>query len=239
MRNLSIFIFLAALLTISTAKGQKLPKTAELGVLIGRSYYMGEINPNHHIGYNTGGLVYGILYRFNLNRRYSLKATLSQVELHADDKDNKLLFNQARNARFKNNLTDIAANIEFNFLPYVIGSKQYFFSPYLFVGFNVFVSRPETYINDIQLSGESVKKKTAMAYSFGPGIKLNLGRKASISFEWGFRKTGYDYIDGLRNRINDVIELGKKYDNDWYVCSNLMLTYRITKPSACPAYNNF
>src|SRR5690606_17764995 len=164
---------------------------------------------------------------------------LSRTTLQAKDINNDLLFNQARKAEFENKITELATSIEFNFLPYAIGNKDYFFSPYLFLGLNLFRSAPKTLIDDNEVTGESVNKKMLLAYSFGPGFKLNLGKRFSLSFEWGFRKTGTDYLDGLPNLINETFEQGKTYDNDWFVSSIFMLTYRVNKVGPCPAYNNF
>ncbi|MEX2380002.1 MAG: DUF6089 family protein [Vicingaceae bacterium] len=236
MRKLKLLILSIFILLAYSIQAQK---TAELGVLLGRSYYLGELNPDTHYGNETGSLTYGAVFRYNLNMRYSLKATLSQTTLQAEDINNDLLFNQARKAEFENQITELATSIEFNFLPYVMGDKERFFSPYLFVGLNLFRSSPETFINGVELEGETVDDKTLMAYSFGPGFKLNLGSRFSLAFEWGFRKTGNDHIDGLPNFINDTYELGKDYDNDWFVSSIFMLTYRITDLGVCPAYNNF
>jgi len=212
-------------------------KTTELGILLGRSYYLGELNPSTHFGRETGSFNYGIAFRYNLNKRYSLKATLAQTELKAADENIDFLFNEARNASFTNLVRDFAANIEFNFLPYAIGDKKHSFSPYLFVGFNIYRSKPKTLINGNEVIGETVDKTINMAYSFGPGVKLNVGRKVSLSFEWGFRKTANDYIDGLPNRRNEIFEMGKEYNNDWFVSSNFMLTYRLTNLGPCPVYN--
>lgn len=236
MRKRNFLTFLTLILFSQLLLAQK---STELGILLGRSYYLGEINPDHHYGNETGSLTYGAVFRYNLNMRYSLKATLSQTTLQAADINNELLFNQARNAEFENQITELATSIEFNFLPYAIGNEDYFFSPYLFFGLNLIDSNPETLINGTEVVGEPVDDQLLLAYSFGPGFKLGLGRRFSLAFEWGFRKTGTDYLDGLPNLINDTYEQGKTYDNDWFVSSIFMLTYRVNKIGPCPAYNNF
>jgi hypothetical protein len=236
MLKLKLVIFSAVIFLAHSMQAQK---TAELGFLAGRSYYLGEINPNTHFGNETGSLTYGAVFRYNLNMRYSLKATLSQTTLQAEDINNDLLFNQARKAEFENQITELATSIEFNFLPYAIGNKEKFFTPYLFFGLNLFRSSPETLFDGSEVVGETVDNQTLLAYSFGPGFKVNLGSRFSLAFEWGFRKTGSDNLDGLPNFINDTYELGKDYDNDWFVSSVFMLTYRITDLGECPGYNNF
>lgn len=236
MSKLNLVLLFTSFLVIVNAQAQK---TAELGILAGRSYYLGELNPNTHYGNETGSLTYGAIFRYNLNKRYSLKATLSRTTLTAKDINNDLLFNQARKAEFENEITELATSIEFNFLPYAIGDKEDFFTPYLFVGLNLFKSSPEAYLDGSEITGETINNETLLAYSFGPGVKVNLGSRFSLAFEWGFRKTGSDQLDGLPNFINETYELGKDYDNDWFVSSVFMLTYRITDLGSCPGYNNF
>jgi opacity protein-like surface antigen len=234
MKHLSFFTFLLVTFLTLNLKAQK---TTEFGILLGRSYYLGEINPTTHYGDGVGSFTYGATFRYNLNKRYSLKATLAKTTLQAEDRFSDLEFNQARMAKFENNLTDFATTIEFNFLPFSLDSRQDFFSPYLFVGLNLYRSKPSTTINEVEVNQGEIEAVTKMAYLFGPGLKLSVGRKLHLSFEWGFRKTSDDAIDGLPNRMNEVYELGKNYDNDWYVMSNFMLTYKLTDLGPCPAYN--
>ncbi len=211
-------------------------KTAEVGLFVGRSYYIGEVNPETHVGSGVGSFTYGGVFRYNLNLRYSLRASVVRTTLAAEDKQANLPFNTARDLTFKTKLTDFSGVIEFNFLPYEMGSKKHFFSPYLFVGLSVFNYDPSTKIAGTEIEREETKGGTAVAFPFGPGMKLSLGNNLSLAVEWGFRKTSKDDLDGLPNREADIFETGKPYDNDWYVVSGVMLTYRITQLSPCPYY---
>lgn len=225
------------LLCSSFVFSQNFKRTTEFGPLLGRSYYLGEINPKTHYGNGVGSFTYGGVFRYNLNKRYSLKASLVRSTLQAEDQTSEFPFNQARNASFETRMTEFAGNIEFNFLPYKTGDKQHFFSPYLFVGLSIAWFNPTTKINDVEIESEESNKSRAIAVPFGPGIKLSLSNRLSLSFEWGFRKTGNDRIDGLPNREAEIFELGKEYDNDWFVVSGFMLTYRLTKIGPCPVYH--
>ena len=51
---------------------------------------------------------------------------------------------------FKSNIFDGTAQFEFNFLPYIHGSKDQFYTPYLFAGFSVFYFNPKA-----ELDGET------------------------------------------------------------------------------------
>jgi opacity protein-like surface antigen len=228
------------ILLFSTLVGQLFSqKTAEFGLMMGRSYYLGEVNPTTHWGDQVGSFTYGAVFRYNLNYRYSLKAMIAKTELTGNDENSDLLFNQSRKATFTTPLTDFSGTIEFNFLPYKIGERDHRFSPYLATGFGYMRYDPDAAINGEDVVDEDVSesdKSSAITFLFGPGIKLNVGRKMSLNFEWIFRKSGADDIDGLPNLTEDLVEVGKIYDNDWVVVSGFMLTYKITNEGTCPQY---
>ncbi|MEQ8623464.1 MAG: DUF6089 family protein [Vicingaceae bacterium] len=235
MLKKSLFFLFITLVSFFTAQAQR--KTAELGIFIGRSYYLGELNPKTHVGNGVGGFTYGGIFRYNLNKRYTLKATLVRTKIGAADEKVDFEFNQARNASFETIITEFASTIEFNFLPYKTGDKDHFFTPYLFVGFSIYKAAPNNVtIGGAQFNGSEAESKTGLALPFGPGMKLSLGNKWGLAMEWGFRKTSYDAIDGIPNRTAEVFELGKEYDNDWFVVTGFTLTFQITDEGACPVY---
>ncbi|MAY83129.1 MAG: hypothetical protein CMP59_03265 [Flavobacteriales bacterium] len=230
MRKLYSFVFLLCL----AVSGLNAQKIAEFGPTVGRSYYLGEINPKTHIGNGVGSLSYGLIFRYNLNERWALKLNLNRATLTAEDESMDFLFNQSRLASFETKVTEITGNIEFNFLPFRIGTPNKSFSPYLFTGFSYFWYNPSTYIEGAEVVTSESADGNGLAFVFGPGIKTNIGKKFSIAVEWGFRKTGTDALDGLPNKIGELYELGKDYDNDWYVISGIMLTFKLTNEGPCP-----
>ena len=232
-RALVYFVLMISFLSSSYAQ-----KTFELGVFIGRSYYLGEVNPKTHWGNGVGSLNLGGIARYNLNKRYSLKATLIRTTLSAKDENMEFPFNNSqRLASFETKLTEIATSIEFNFLPYATGDKTHFFSPYLFVGLSYYGYDPIVKVEGFSPQPIDESKGRGLALPFGPGFKLSLGGKVTLSLEWGFRKTSTDLLDGLENTVGDIFESGKDYDNDWFVVSGFMLTYKLTDEGSCPAYN--
>ena len=76
-RLLPIFLLISSFYS-TAVHGQK---TAELGVMLGRSYYLGEVNPKTHWGNGVGSFSYGALLRYNLNERYSLKLGLAPASI--------------------------------------------------------------------------------------------------------------------------------------------------------------
>ncbi len=235
MMKKSFFFLISFVALIHLAKAQR--KTTEFGLFIGRSYYLGELNPKTHVGNGVGSLTYGGVLRYNLNKRYSLKATLVRTKLNAADENVDFEFNQNRNASFEAKLTEFSGTIEFNFLPYRTGDKDHFFTPYLFVGLSVYRVDQDVIIKNKKKKGSESRAKTSVALPFGPGMKLSMGGKVSLGVEWGFRKTSNDAIDGLPNRFDEIFELGKNYDNDWFVVTGFTLTYKITNEGSCPVYH--
>ncbi len=233
IRRISFPILFVTLVTSSVFA----QRTAEVGVFFGRSYYLGELNPRTHWGNGIGSSTLGGVFRYNLNERYTLKGAIVRTTLTANDEWESFQFNQQRLASFENTLTEFAGEVEFNFLPYKMGDKRHFFTPYLFVGISYFLNDIETTVEGFEPAPTNQEGGGKLAMPFGPGLKLSLGKNWAFSMEWGFRKTGYDLIDGLENRVEDVFESGKSYDNDWFVVSGFMLTYKITDEGPCPVYN--
>lgn len=212
-------------------------RTTEFGLMLGRAYYLGELNPKTHWGNNVGSLAYGAVFRYNLNPRYSLKASFLRSKVSAADEATEFVFNNTfRKAEFESTINDFSGQIEFNFLPYETGSKDFFFSPYVFVGISAYSANTSATFEGVVQPGEELNDGIQWAFPFGAGLKLSLSQKLSLGFEWGFRKTSNDFIDGNPNRFSELYEFGKQYDNDWYVMTGLMLTYRLTRIGPCPVY---
>src|SRR5437868_1724764 len=60
------------------------PKSSEIGLFLGGSYYTGDLNPSGHFNRFTRPAVGGI-YRVNFNPRMSAKAVGSYGMIEADD----------------------------------------------------------------------------------------------------------------------------------------------------------
>ena len=211
-------------------------KTTEFGFILGRSYYNGEMNPKTHLGNGVGSIAYGLVFRYNLNERYSLKASVIRGKLTGQDSKSDFGFNRVRNAAFESRLTEFSGQIEFNFLPYETGHSKHFFTPFLFVGAAGYQYAPETIIDGVENEGKEVAGGTKFAMPFGLGMKLSAGNKLNLNFEWGFRRISNDSIDGLPNRFAEIYELGKTYDSDWYSIAGFSLTFKLTRVGPCPVY---
>lgn len=187
----------------------------EVGITIGSSYYIGDINPTQHYGKNTK-LAFGVVYRKNLTTRHVIKCNALYIQLESYDSNSGVKELVNRNLSFRNNIVEFSTQLEINFFDYEIGNSERNFSPYLFGGLAIFKMNPQASFNgnwiDLQTIGTEGQgidgygdpyKLTQVAIPFGVGVKLNLAGDFAVSAEWGIRKTYTDYIDDVSKNYVD------------------------------------
>ena len=195
-------------------------QTAEIGLCGGVSFYMGDLNPKGVFnGVRPAG---GVLFRYNINPRFAVKATALFGSLQANDASTG---DKARNLSFQSPLSEISAQVEINFLRLFNEKGLNPFTPYLFAGIAVFSFNPQAEFNgnmyDLQplgTEGQGLNMKdpitgimydqeryglTGFSIPFGLGVRVNFLKFYSVGLEWGFRKTFTDYIDDVSGRYVD------------------------------------
>jgi opacity protein-like surface antigen len=203
-----IFLF-CNILIINAQKGW------ELGVVGGTTHYFGDLNTSFdvsHPGYAGSGFA-----RYNFNERLCAKASVTLGSIRGNDAWSKNIFEQRRNLSFTSAIKDFSGQLEFNFLPYIHGSRTEFFTPYLMAGFSVFGYNPTTDLNgktiELRPLGTEGQLKNAeygtssMAFLYGGGFKIDLSDSWSLNLEIAGRKVGTDYLDdvsGLYPSLKDV-----------------------------------
>lgn len=218
------FILLIALLSAFTGYAQPKQKSSELGVFLGGSYYIGDLNPMGHFNQFTKPAG-GIVFRYNFNQRLAARANLFFGSMEGNDSFSNSPAQQQRNLSFKSSLSELSAQLEFNFLDYQIGDDNRGFTPYIFGGLAGFKFKPRVKVGDnwvnLQplgtegqgLTGGATKKKyklTQFSLPFGLGVRANLSKNIGVSIEWGMRKTFTDYIDDVSGRYYDPAILATK-----------------------------
>jgi hypothetical protein len=195
-------------------------KSAEIGVFLGGSYYIGDINPLVHFGPMTKPAA-GAVFRYNFNQRLALRANGFFGTIQADDAIASSTSQQQRNLNFKSKVTEFSVQAEFNFLEYRIGDERKKFTPYIFAGIGAFNFNPVATYNNYSytlqplgtegqgLDGGPRKKYklTQISIPFGVGIKTNLAKRIGIAIEWGIRKTFTDYLDDVSTNYYDPVKL--------------------------------
>lgn len=181
----------------------------EVGVLLGGSYYLGDLNPRNHFFQSQPAA--GVFYRFTPNYRYAFKGGVNFGTVQGDDSQSGEPDQLQRNLNFKSNILEFNVMAEFNFLEYRISNDKYKFSPYLFLGMALFHFSPRANVNNhwvdlqpLKTEGQSKGYKlNQFTIPFGIGIKMNVSKQVGLGFEWGPRKTFTDYLDDVSNVYPD------------------------------------
>lgn len=208
------------MLTLSAFAQPKAKKSVDIGVFLGGSYYIGDLNPTRHFDQFTkpGG---GIVCRYNFNPRLAARANFLLGKIEAHDEFSSSPGQQQRNLSFQSSITEVSAQLEFNFLNYEIGDEKAKFSPYIFGGLGGFLFDPQGQYYDEWISLQSLStegqglpggpgkpyKLFQVTLPFGVGVKLNVAKNMSLGLEWGMRKTFTDYLDDVSTRYYDPVKL--------------------------------
>lgn len=212
--------FLSLLIITTSLSGQR---SADYGVFIGTSSYLGDIN--------TGRLFYnplpagGLFYRYNFHPRQSIRTNVFIGGLKANDLDFPNNFQTTRGASFSALVGEWTAQFEFNFLPYSTQGKKWNYSPYIAGGAGV------TFINSTSVAVKPV-------IPFSVGFKINIHKNLGLEVEYGFRKTFYDNFDGLKDSVAPS-DYAWTHNNDWYTFTGIAVTWKfLSRLAGCPAYND-
>ncbi|RYM33798.1 hypothetical protein ERX46_07465 [Brumimicrobium glaciale] len=268
-----VLISLLVILTSSIVNAQieNFRSRSELGFMVGGSYYIGDLNKYEH--FNNTNLSFGLIYRFHVNSRLALRGTLRYGTIEGYDSESGKADQIARNLSFESSIFEVAGGLEFNYVNYKLGNKEYFFTPYMFIDIGVFKMDPQTdYKGEMvslqnigtegqnsELTGENAYPLTQLVIPFGIGFKVNLGKRAAVSLEYGIRKTFTDYLDdvgkgdylnaaelaqqngniaaNLSDRSSSEIQMtgsrGNAETKDWYSMFGIMFTFSLGNPDIC------
>lgn len=193
----------------------------EAGAMAGVAYYFGDLNTNYNLGLpHPAG---GVLARYNFNERLCFKMAGAYGRIEGSDVVSKNIFEKSRNLSFESPILDGSAQIEFNFLPYIHGSKTEFFTPYVFAGIAVFSFNPMAYYQNKwvelrplgtegQFKGEEYFTVQS-AFAYGGGFKVDLTSEWSVNIEISARNTATDYLDDVSTVYPDMRDLARQRGN--------------------------
>jgi len=181
----------------------------EVGLFIGGSYYIGDLNPRKH--FDLTQPAGGLFYRFTPNYRYAFRGGFNFGGIMADDSQSDDQDQLQRNLNFKSRIIEFHTIAEFNFLEYRISNDKYKFTTFLFLGLNVFSFQPRAQINNrwVDLQPQKTEgqdkpyKLTQIGIPFGVGAKMNVSKQVGIGLEWGPRKVFTDYLDDVSGTYPD------------------------------------
>jgi len=226
MKRIILLVSVALIANFAHAQKGK----ADFGPYIGGAFYMGDVN-HSKLFYSTS-LFYGGMFRYSFNKRYALRLTAANATLTGSDLDFDNKYQQLRKHHFTTNITDMTAQIEFSFFPYLTENSEFVASPFIAFGGTLLISpAPAT--------------TTGMGFCvpMTVGFKFNLGGRWSAGLEWSFRKTFNDYIDQLENHEIDGANINylrqRSYNNspDWYSFAGVFILFKLFKDRHhCRAY---
>lgn len=207
---------LAFFLLPATGNAQLVMRGLEIGPWIGASHYFGDLNTDFKV--NRPNLAGGFGARYNFNHRIAIKGSLNYGRIEAYDSDSDNPFELNRNLSFQSTIIDGTAQLEFNFLPYFHGHKEFWYTPYVFAGVSVFRHNPKTerdngdlvQLRELgtegQLPGEEYLVISG-ALTGGIGFKWDLGYEWSMDLHFGVRNAWTDYLDDVSTTYPDRSDL--------------------------------
>jgi len=213
LKRIPVILALAALAMSPGLFGQR---KADIGFMVAVPWYQGDLStlvPRPKVSPPA----IGPLYRYNFNKRNSLRAHAVFYSLGYEGE----VFD-GQTASFQASFVDLGLDFEFNWWDYKAAWKNTKYSPYVSAGLGY----------SLNYSGGSVNH---LYLPFSAGFKANLGNRMSGGVEAGFRKTFRDDIDRVVNVGTDGTgsPIG---NNDWYFFTGVFVTYKIFEyRDPCPA----
>lgn len=204
-------------------------RNSDYGIFGGVSSYIGDINPGRLL--YAPGPAAGVLYRYNFHPRHALRGSLLYGMMRGADRDFSNSFQAARDSSFSASAGELAVQFEFNFLPFSTQGRHLNFSPYFSAGAAV------AYINTTTAANTHISSiQPVIPLSFG--FKVNIWKNMGLEAEYGFRKTFYDNLDGVKNMVSPE-DQSLIHNNDWYSFTGIVLTWKIySRLAGCPAYDD-
>jgi hypothetical protein len=210
------FFVMGLFLTVSTANARAQEYRYEIGSAAGTSFYMGDANRTKF--YLHPGMAGGVLFRYNVNFLWSVKAGLLAGNVSGKSENT---FPFAHQASFRRTLAELGTQVEFNFFPYsdkyaYLGTKPY--TPYLFTGVGVTCATGNN-----TFTGANIP--------FGMGLKYKLKNRMNIGIEFSMRKLFGDDFDvtekttGWNLDSPYGIESSFLKNKDWYSFTMIFLTW--------------
>lgn len=196
----------------------------DIGLGLGAANYTGELERSYNLlNHRPGGWAF---YRYNLNHAISFRGSLSIGWLSGSDQPKLDAFARERSQAFDVTLGELAATFEYNFLDYKNPKARIRWSPYFFGGLALF--RSSGYARNERATDYSAIQA---AIPVGIGFKYRLTPYLTLGYEWGARKTFFDYIDNVGAYLPEEtggikdFQYGNIHQKDWYYFTGFTLSY--------------
>ena len=192
------------------SKAQQFKPNTEIGVVLGASYYLGDLNTSHF--YQSSGAT-GLIIRENVDKRFVYKAEVLYLNLRSDEGKSNDSIAANRGLHFRSPVYELSGQLEFNFLPYQPGNPLYTWTPFVYTGVSIFHFNPQAEnkngewldLQELGTEGQGTtkfpdkEKYSLIQFSIplGGGVKIAVNKSFNIIFEYSARKTFTDYLDDV------------------------------------------
>lgn len=201
----------------------------ELGAVLGRSNYIGDVGSARYV--YPRKMAYGVLYRYNVNTRYSLRAGFALTTLFENENNTNDLNRFRRGYEFENEIQEVHAGMEFNFVDFNLHDDAAQITPYLFLGLSYFRYDLLSIVspNTPEATFVSIRKDQTFGFPVFLGAKWNPNPLFVIGLELGVRYTLTDNLDGSNPQVefpdNPELKFGNVGNNDWFVFTGLTISF--------------
>ena len=204
---------------------------AEIGLMGGTAFYIGDANPSRI--FHRPGLALGGLVRYNINPRYALKFSVMYAQISGDTRDFQNKFPMDAYATFERSFWDMGLNLEFNFMdfgaPSLTGQSRWF-SPYIFLGIGFAASQDD--LNELM--------RLDLNFPFGVGVKFKIAHRFNAGLEWSLHALFIDDFD-VTNRNNRLLDnpygftgVSRLKNNDRYSMVKAFVSIDLFRRRHCP-----
>lgn len=207
---LALLLMLAASAAGFRAMAQEEEYKFDLGVGVGMSGYLGDVN--HSNMFRRPGFAAQLGFRYLPDVRWAIRGVFTTAGIRGNTADTKMVLPDGAQYSFTSQVYDLACRAEFNFFPYGIGEtykRLRRWSPYLAVGVGATLATP---------GGGS--PFVAMSVPMAFGFKFKLKPRLNLSAEFSMTYLLGDRADNLSDLYH--IKSTFLHNNDWH--SNLLLS---------------
>ncbi|MES2558617.1 MAG: DUF6089 family protein [Bacteroidota bacterium] len=207
--KLKIRTFLLAIIFL--AAGRSYAQKTEIGILLGGSYYYGDIINTTYIQSQAIHQAGGLFLRKHLNKKFCLRVNLMYARLGAADSnliDNtENIFQRKRNLAFFADVFEVSGVIEYNLIPDHNRGRRIKnrFIPYIYGGLGLFYFEPKAIhpitgnaiaLRPLKLDGSSYSP-VALAVPLGIGFRYYLTKNWQLGLDLGMRLTSTSHLDDI------------------------------------------
>jgi hypothetical protein len=219
-----ILLLIATFAFSFSAEAQQFKPNTEVGILLGTSYYLGDLNTTH---FNQPLPAAGLIIRKNIDKRFAYKAEVMYLNIQSDERYSEDTIAKNRGLHFKSPIYELSGQVEFNFLPYQPGNPLYTWTPYVYTGISIFHFNPQAEnrsgewvdLQPLGTEGQGTtlfpekEKYSLIQYSIamGGGFKIAVNPSFNIILEYGVRKTFTDYLDDVSTTYSgDILSMNNE-----------------------------